>query len=290
MFVVLGASGHIGDALVTELLKRGQEVLALTHDPSKIAGFHNRGVEAMVVDVHDVDGLRAAFRRGNRAYLLNPPAPISADTDREERASAKAILQALEGTSLEKVVLQSTYGAQPGDRIGDLSVLFEFEQGLRSQSTPVSVLRAAYYMTNFDPLLPQAKEGQLPTMFPADFCLPMVAPTDIAASAVDLLAAPPEPFEIHYIEGPDRYTLTDMAKAFESALHRNIEVESIPSDQWQRSYRALEFSPEAVESFARMMKTTIEKGPEAPLAPHKGQTSVDRYIRSLVGRDISKNS
>jgi len=38
------------------------------------------------------------------------------------------------------------------------------------------------------------------------------------------------------------------------------------------------------------MKTTIEKGPEAPLAPHKGQTSVDRYIRSLVGRDISKNS
>jgi hypothetical protein len=37
---------------------------------------------------------------------------------------------------LEKVVAESTGGAQPGDRIGDLNVLWELEKGLASTIDP----------------------------------------------------------------------------------------------------------------------------------------------------------
>jgi hypothetical protein len=57
---------------------------------------------------------------------------------------------ALEGSGLEKVVAESTGGAQPRDRIGDLNVLWELEEGLSRQTIPAAINRAAYYMTNWD--------------------------------------------------------------------------------------------------------------------------------------------
>jgi uncharacterized protein YbjT (DUF2867 family) len=93
--------------------------------------------------VFDVDALRAILRTGRRAFLLNPPADPSTDTDEQERRSVAAILQALEGSGLERVVAESTMGAQPGERLGDLNVLYEFEQGLRRQPIPASVIRRA---------------------------------------------------------------------------------------------------------------------------------------------------
>ena len=44
---------------------------------------------------------------GKRAFLLNPPAAPSSDTDVEERATVAAIVEALEGSGLEKVVAAS---------------------------------------------------------------------------------------------------------------------------------------------------------------------------------------
>jgi uncharacterized protein YbjT (DUF2867 family) len=201
MFVILGASGHIGAKLVRALLDLKQEVLAVTHDSEKVSQLVRDGAQVAAVDLHDPESLRSALQRGTRAFLLNPPAPTSSDTDKEEHKTVDAILEALRGSSLQKVVLASTYGAQRGYEIGDLSVLFDFEQALRDQPIPVSVLRSAYYMSNWDAMLAGAKDGILHSLFPADFCLPMVAPSDVASAAVELLLSPPEPFGIHYVEG-----------------------------------------------------------------------------------------
>lgn len=289
MLIVLGASGHIGNTLVSRLLAEGQQVLALTRDPRKAEQFRKRGAEAAIVDVQDADGLRSVLSRGERAFLLNPPAPVSTDTDKGERRTAGAILEALRASSLEKVVLQSTYGAQAGDHIGDLSVLFELEQGLRSQSIPSSILRAAYYMSNWDQMLSSAKQGKLPTMFPADFRLPMVAPHDIAVVAAELLTAPPEPFAIHHVEGPDEYTPSDVANAFSTALQRSVELDVIPRERWEQTYLGIGFSPEAAMSYCRMTAATLDGGPERPPSPHKGQTSLQAYIRDLVIRSETKS-
>ncbi|MGX9115292.1 hypothetical protein ACWTU6_01150 [Mesorhizobium sp. BHbsci] len=54
---------------------------------------------------------------------------------------------------MRKIVAQSTYGARPGDRCGDLNILYELEQQLRGQPIPASIIRAAYYMSNWDSVL-----------------------------------------------------------------------------------------------------------------------------------------
>ena len=158
MHIILGSTGHVGSAVVQTLLDQGEVVTAVTHDPGKARAWQDEGAQTAIVDVHDPDALRRVLRAGRRLFLLNPPAAPSTDTDAEERRSLAAILAALKGSGLEKIVAESTYGAQPGERVGDLGVLYEMEQALAAQPIPATIIRAAYYMSNWDALLPTARD------------------------------------------------------------------------------------------------------------------------------------
>jgi uncharacterized protein YbjT (DUF2867 family) len=193
-----------------------------------------------------------------------------------------SIVGALDGAGLQKVVLQSTYGAQPGDALGDLGVLYEFEEGLRALGLHTSVLRAAYYMSNWDTALETARgDGEVHTFFPADFALPMVAPADVGRVAARLLADDAGGAAVHYVEGPQPYSAADVASAFAEALARDVRVAEIPRAAWADTFRALGFSPAAATSYARMTEVTLA-GPERPAAPERGPTTLTDYVAALV--------
>jgi uncharacterized protein YbjT (DUF2867 family) len=282
MFIVLGAGGHVGSAVADTLLDAGEPVTVVVHHADKAAAWRAKGAETAVADVLDPDGLRAVFRRGRRAFLLNPPAAPSTDTEVEEHRTFAGIVRALEGSGLEKVVVESTYGAQPGQRCGDLNVLYDFEQALTAMTIPVTVQRAAYYMSNWDAMLDQARQGVLPTMLPADLMLPMVAPVDLGRAAADFLREPVGQEGIRYVEGPARYSPADVAAAFAKALGRPVEPKVTPPDQWQAAYRALGFSQSAAASYTRMTQVTVDSAFE-PESPRRGEV-LERYIADLVDR------
>ncbi|HIK17459.1 MAG TPA: NmrA family NAD(P)-binding protein [Leptolyngbyaceae cyanobacterium M33_DOE_097] len=198
MHIILGGTGNVGSAVARALLKRREPVLVITRDPSKAERFHRDGAHVAVADVHDTETLRDIFRQGRRLFLLNPPAAPSSDTTAEERRSLAAILSAINGAGLEKIVAESTYGAKPGERIGDLGVLYEMEQALAAQPIPTTIIRAAYYMSNWHASLQTAREqGVVQTLFPEDFKLPMVAPSDIGEIAARLMTEPIEQTGLH---------------------------------------------------------------------------------------------
>ena len=281
MYIVLGGTGHIGSALATALLERGQLVTIVTRNASKAAALAKRGTTLAEVDVHDSVALRRILRTGKRAYLLNPPAHPSTDTDAEERSTVAAILAALEGSGLEKVVAASTYGAQPADRCGDLSTLFAFEEGLHAQPIPAAIVRGAYYFSNFEMALEPARAGKLPTMFPPDLRMPMVAPEDLAHFAAELLTTRAEETGVYHVEGPERYSSRDVAAAFSAALGRKVELEVVPREEWEAAFKALGFSEPAAVSYARMTAATVD-GLQLPDHPVRGRVTLKEYVASLV--------
>ncbi|WP_192360855.1 NmrA family NAD(P)-binding protein [Mesorhizobium mediterraneum] len=284
MHIILGGTGHVGSAAAMSLLQQGEAVTIVTRDPSKGADWTRRGAEIAVADVHDSEVLRQVFRQGERLFLLNPPADPSTDTDVEERKTVAAITAALEGTGLRKIVAQSTYGAQPGDRCGDLTILYELEQQLRAQPIPASIIRAAYYISNWDSAVETAeRDGVVNTLFPADFKLPMVAPDDLGRAAARLLKEPIEQTGIHYIEWPARYSASDVAACLSDELRRDIQVVTAPREKWQETFEGIGFSKAAAESYARMTAVTLDD-PELPKNPGRGTVSLQRYISDLVAR------
>lgn len=285
MFVVMGATGNVGSATANALLDHGEAVVALVHDGDKAGALGAKGAEIVVVDVLDVDKLRDAFRLGRRAFLLNPPARIDADTDVEERRTVAAILKALDGSELEKVVAESTMGAQQGERLGDLNVLWEFEQGIARSGIPASIIRAAYYMSNFAGQVDAIrKTGEFGGMFPVDFMLPMAAPEDLGRTAARLLMEPVGKTGLHNVEGPARYAASDVARAFADALGRPVKVVATPRESWVETFTTLGFSPAAADSYARMTGATLDQPLVNTADTEKGDITLEAYVRALVGK------
>ncbi|WP_447952417.1 NmrA family NAD(P)-binding protein [Sphingopyxis chilensis] len=285
MHIVMGATGHVGSAVAETLLARGEPVGIITHDPGHADSWRDTKAEVIEANVNDVPSLRAAFQRGRRAFLLNPPADIRTDTDRVERSTVAKILAALPDSGLEKIVVESTAGAQPGERIGDLNVLWELEEGLRVQGIPAAINRAPYYFSNWDEQLDPIREtGKLQTMYPADLALPMAAPRDLGRAAADRLLSPAADAGVRHVEGPDRYSSNDVAQAFAEALGHPVEVVVTPREQWEDAYRKLGFSKPAANSYARMTAVSLDGGFDYDTRAIRGVTTLDEYIRQLVAR------
>ncbi|UWU68452.1 NmrA family NAD(P)-binding protein [Bradyrhizobium sp. NC92] len=284
MFIVIGANGRVGSAVASTLLNAGRPVTAVLHSSNNEADWRKRGAQTVVVDVRNTDALRAVFRTGTRAFLLNPNADVSADTDREEHATVRSIVAAVDGSGLEKVVAASTYGAQPGERCGDLNILYDFEQALAARSIPATIQRGAYYMSNWDEMLSAATGGVLPTMIPGDMKIPMVAPADLGKAAARRLLEPPCDHDVHYVEGPERYSPQDVADVFAAALGSPVKVEVLPRDQWIATYRKLGFSAAAAESYARMTAVSVDSGFAMSEPFERGRTTLEDYIGTLVAK------
>lgn len=285
MYVIMGGTGHIGSATADILLSLGEPVTIVSRNSGHASGWRAKGAEIVEADLNDVSSLHAALRRGRRALLLNPPADPTTDTDAVEKRTVANILEALAGSGLEKVVAVSTGGAQSGDRIGDLNTLWEFEEGLRRQPIPTAINRGAYYMSNWDVLLDTVRAtGRLPSMFPADLPIPMVAPLDLGRFAADRLLSGTDDVGVRYMEGPKRYSPADVARAFSEALGLQIDVEVKPRARWYDGFLQLGFSEAAALSYTRMTELCVDNGFDMPADASRGATTLELYIDSLVVR------
>ncbi|MGJ8530842.1 MAG: NmrA family NAD(P)-binding protein [Alphaproteobacteria bacterium] len=283
MHIIVGGTGQVGSATARALLIKAEPVTIVTHNEDHATELKVAGAKIALADIRDVATLRDVFRSGTRAFLLNPPADPSGDTDAEERANVAAIIAALDGSGLQKVVVASTYGARPGERCGDLTVLHEFEEKLRAQPIPAAINRGAYYMSNWGGILdPVRDSGKLPSFFPPDLMLPTVAPEDLGKAAAQRLLEPVRDNDIRYIEGPERYTPEDVAQAFRDAIVTPVEVETIPRDAWEATFKQFGFSDDAAASYACMTAAVVDGDTERPDNPARGTTTLRDYIRHLL--------
>lgn len=283
MHIILGGTGNIGAALAENLLGKGEKVTVISHDQKKQQAWESKGAKVAIVDIFEEDKLRAVFNSGERLFLLNPPAAPSTDTVAKEKESLAAIFKALKGSGIKKVVAESTYGAQPGEGKGDLGVLYSMEQSLAEMDIPASIIRGAYYMSNWGLSLASVQEsGKLYTLYPADFKLPMVSPKDIGHYAATLMLEPIEKTGLHFMEGPEKYSAQDVSEAFAAALKKPVEVVSTPKDQWVKSLEQNGFSANAAKAMAIMTEITLEEQYEKPEKPIRGETTLKEYISLLV--------
>src|SRR6201986_2634050 len=79
---VTGASGHIGSALVPELIENGHEVVGFARSDRSAAALEAAGAEGCRGDVDDPDGLRKSAEATDEVGLLafKPEARRSGDS------------------------------------------------------------------------------------------------------------------------------------------------------------------------------------------------------------------
>jgi uncharacterized protein YbjT (DUF2867 family) len=107
MFLVTGATGQVGTALVAELQQQQLPFRALAHMPTSYDRLIAQGVAAVIADDTQPAELRAAFNDVERLFLLTPSSP-------EQVATERRLVDAARRAGVQQIVYLSALGAGYG--------------------------------------------------------------------------------------------------------------------------------------------------------------------------------
>ena len=285
MIAVTGITGKVGGQVARGLMAQGHKVRAIVRHHAKAQEWVALGCEVSVVSLDNAAALTEAFRGTEGVFLMTPPNYDPESGFPDTRRNAEVIRVAIENGRPQRVVFLSTVGAQATE-LNLLNNSGMTEEMLRTVPVPVAFLRAAWFMENAAWDVESAKTGVVNSFLqPLDHKIPMVATTDIAQTAVELLGASWQGVRIVELEGPARYSADDIAAAFAKALDIPVRNQIVPRDSWEKLFR----SQGMKNPLPRMRMVDgfnegwidFESGAEGS---RKGNATLEATIRSLISK------
>jgi uncharacterized protein YbjT (DUF2867 family) len=230
LFVVAGATGHIGSVVAHELLAAGHKVRAIVRSADKAMPLATLGAQLLIGELSDVGLLTQALRGADGAFLLQPPPPhdspdVRAFQDRVTQAEAAAVTE----SGIRQVVMLSSWGAEKPAGTGPIVGLHVLEEALKKTGAITTILRAGAFTENLLNMLPAAQhQSVLPNFFPPELKLASIATRDIAAVVVRSLLSPPAATEIVYVLGAHEYSAVDQAAYLSKKLGKAVRLVNLP--------------------------------------------------------------
>lgn len=240
MYAVMGITGQVGSAVADTLLASGKQVRAIVRNPEKASAWSARGVELAVADYDDSSALESAFRNAEGVFVMIPP-NFAPSPDRSEiRATIASIRAALDKARPAKLVYLSSIGAQQTHGIGLITALHMLEEQFGSLPIPSAFLRAGWFMENslWDVAAAREQGKLFSYLQPLDHPFPLVATKDIGRIGAETLLQNWSGNRFIEVAGPRRYTPRELAAAFTTALHREVEPIAVPRDTWITNFVA----------------------------------------------------
>lgn len=289
MYVVAGVTGNTGRVVADTLLAQGLPVRVIVRDAKKGEPWKARGAEVAVADLTDAHALTAALRGAAGAYLLNPPNPAATDLLKNAAGVATALRAAISQSGVGHVVVLSSISAQLDSGTGPIVSAHHVEQALGPLKTPLTFLRASYFMENLlANLHPMQTQGVLPVMFDPALRFDMVATADIGAAAAQLLREGKAAPKIYELAGPEQRTLADAAKVFSAALHKPIALAPVPPEAQVGVLKSVGLNDAWAAAYAEF-SAAFGKGKIAfEGTAHRGLISLEQFVaRALEAQSPS---
>lgn len=284
MNLILGATGRVGSMLVANLLKKGQPVRAVIRNSAKAPDLISKGAEVFVADYFDGTTLKSAFQGGSSVFLLTPENPECVDFINESRTIINNYREAIISAKIGKIFGLSSMGAQHQSGTGNLVASYLLEHAFSDLEIEQTFVRPTYYYSNWMGFLELVKEhGILPTFFPPEMKLPMIAPADVAAFLAELMcdAAPHE--RIYEITGPYAYSSSEIAQIFATVLKRSVTVQQIPPEAWESALLQAGFSKDGAHNLMLMTQAVIDgKTKNTTPNPIRCATDFKTYLKNII--------
>ncbi|HEX3694223.1 MAG TPA: SDR family oxidoreductase [Polyangia bacterium] len=192
---VSGASGHLGKAVVSELLQRrdGREVVAITRTPETVSG----PAQGRFGDYNRPESLAEAYADLDRLLIIPTLEPG------KRAAQNVAAIDAAVRAGVKHVVFMSTAGARQEEEPALSASYWRGEQHLMAKAPTWTILRMNYYAEG---LVQQAKasldQGVLTGL--GENRVAFVARGDVAAAAAGILIGDGHAGAIYNATGSER--------------------------------------------------------------------------------------
>ncbi|MBL4236536.1 SDR family oxidoreductase [Vibrio fluvialis] len=209
--LVLGASGHVGQPLVAELLAKGEQVKAASR-----SGKAFGAAEGVVFDFADPTTFDAAFDGVDRAYVMLPGGYV------ESKALLEPVIQAAAERNV-KVVFQSVLGVDADDSIPYRQV----EIALENSSVPYVILRPNWFADNFHTYWKAGIDQGVIGVPAGEGKSSFIDVRDIASSAAAALTTDRFDNQAFNLTGPEALSYAQAAQKISAALGKPVAYQAM---------------------------------------------------------------
>ncbi len=225
MYLVTGATGNIGGALVSQLLDQGQDARALVRSASRADQLPS-GVDVAVGDLTDIDSLTAALRGTEAVFYLQatggPEQPQNMVTAARAAGVGKIVALSSVGAILEPApIIGAGFAARETVfKTSGLDVTYLRPNGLMSNA-----LWWAGSIANDNRVIDSYGPGRVP----------VVDPDDIARVAALVLAEDGHAGHGYILNGPEALTTQEQTQILGEVLGRTIEFVDVTPAQFAQT-------------------------------------------------------
>jgi NAD(P)H dehydrogenase (quinone) len=285
MFVITGATGHVGAVAAEALLAAGKAVRVVVRDAAKAEGLKARGAEVFVADLADPAAFGRALRGAEGVFLLSPPDLGAKDFISERKRWTARQVETLAAEQVPHVVFLSSIGAQHPSGTGPIVSVHNAEQQLRAAGLPATFVRAGYFVENWGAVVhPVRADGVLPSFIAAEQRVPMVSTVDIGKAVARALLDGPRGVRVIELSGPSDVSPNEVAATFARILGKPVKVVEAPLAAVVPTFTSFGAS----ENIAGLFREMYEAVAAGKLVPEPGEhvrgaTALEATLRALLG-------
>jgi len=221
---VSGASGHLGRAVVSELVKHsgGHEVVAITRTPESVS----RPVQGRFGDYNQPESLQTAYADLDRLLIITTVDPEPGKRGAQNVAAIDAAVSA----GVKHIVFMSAVGTRQEEEPARGASYWRGEQRLIATAPAWTILRMNFYAEAFVQLAQASlRQGVLTGL--AENRAAVVARDDVAAAAAGILIGDGHAGAIYNATGPERLSGAERANVIAEITGRPIPFRVITEEQ-----------------------------------------------------------
>lgn len=285
MFVVVGATGNTGSAVVETLLKKKQSVRIVVRSAEKGSSWKAKGADIAVASLDDVSALIKAFEGSKGIYLLVPPNYGATAWLSDQRARMDRATEAVKKSGVSHVVYLSSIGGQLPHGTGPIRAVHHGEGELEGAVKHLTILRPPSFMENWAPAIGMAREqGILPTFVAPQVKIPTISTRDIGRIGAEHLLSGGQGRTVVELAGPEEYCADQAAEALAVILGKKVMAQQHLLSAVVPTYKSFGFSDEAARLFEEMYEGFAQNaiGYEYPDKLVRGAVTLQEALRGMV--------
>ncbi len=256
--IITGSLGHISKPLAEELVNKGHDITVISSKQDKQKDIEAIGAKAAIGSLEDVDFLTKTFTGADAVYCMEPPGNFfdqSFDYLKYTEELSNNFAQAIQQSSVKRVVHLSSIGAHTNKGNGILAFHYYAEQILNSLSSDVSIVfmrPVGFYYNLFSFVHAIKAQGAITTNYGGDLEEPWVSPTDIAVVIAEEITTPFIGRKIRYVAS-DELTCNKVAEILGKAIGKpGLKWIVIPDEQLLNGMLATGMNPGVAKGLVEM--------------------------------------
>ena len=244
MIAVTGATGHLGQLVINELLTthNAQDIVAIVRNPAKAQALVQKGVQVREADYGNSAALAQALQ-GVEKLLL-----ISSSEVGQRAPQHRNIINAAKSAGVQLIAYTSLLHADTSP-LGLRAEHIETENDLAQSGIPFVLLRNGWYSENYLASVPAALEHGAFIGSAGDGKIASASRQDYAAAAAKVLSLDNQAGKVYELAGDEAWTLTELAEKLSALTGKSVVYENLS----EADFAAALQNAGLPEGFARLL-------------------------------------